>query len=92
MPAYQDVYRRSIEDPEGFWLVEAGFIDWDAVPSTALDSTNAPFHRWFPDGRLNTCHNALDRWVEAGHADRIALGARLTGHLVASEVHLRRTA
>jgi propionyl-CoA synthetase len=73
MPAYQDIYRRSIEDPEGFWLVEAGFIDWDVVPSTALDATNPPFHRWFPDGRLNTCHNALDRWVEAGHGDRIAL-------------------
>ena len=73
MPAYQDVYRRSIEDPEGFWLDAARLVDWDVAPTAALDGSHAPFFRWFPDARLNTCHNALDRWVDAGHGDRVAL-------------------
>lgn len=42
-------------------------------PSTALDATEAPTYRWFPDGRLNTCFNALDRHVHAGRGDSTAL-------------------
>ncbi|MFF3763827.1 propionyl-CoA synthetase [Streptomyces sp. NPDC001922] len=70
---YQDTYRSSLTDPEGFWLGAAGVIDWERAPARALDGERAPLYRWFPDGRLNTCHNALDRHVEAGHGDRTAL-------------------
>ena len=42
-------------------------------PRTVLDESRAPFYRWFPDGELNTCENALDRHVAAGHGDRLAL-------------------
>ena len=42
---------------------------WDAV----LDSSRAPFYRWFPGGEVNTCYNALDRHVENGRADQVAL-------------------
>ncbi|MER5968219.1 propionyl-CoA synthetase [Streptomyces sp. NPDC002055] len=73
MAKYQDTYRSSLTDPEGFWLGAAEAIDWERVPARALDSEQAPLYRWFPDGRLNTCHNALDRHVEAGHGDRTAL-------------------
>jgi propionyl-CoA synthetase len=73
MGAYADVYQRSLADPEGFWLEAAGLIDWTATPTTAVDASNAPFHRWYPDGELNTCANALDRHVERGHGDRTAL-------------------
>jgi propionyl-CoA synthetase len=70
---YDEVHRRSLEDPEGFWLEAAGAIDWVTPPTRALDGSNPPFYRWFPDGELNTCHNALDRWVDGGRADQAAL-------------------
>lgn len=73
MGAYADTYRRSVTDPEGFWLAAAKAIDWTREPNRALDSAGAPLYRWFPDGELNTSHNALDRHVAAGHGDRTAL-------------------
>jgi propionyl-CoA synthetase len=71
--SYADLYRRSLEDREGFWLDAARAIDWSEAPKRALDDADDPFFRWFPDGRLNTCYNALDRHVEAGNGDRTAL-------------------
>jgi propionyl-CoA synthetase len=73
MGAYEEAFRRSVEDPEGFWLDAAQLIDWDAAPSAVLDDTNPPFYRWFPDATLNTCHNAVDRHVEAGRGEQLAL-------------------
>src|SRR5690606_10320082 len=70
---YDAAYRRSLEDPEGFWLEAAQRVDWFRKPTRALDDTTPPFYRWFPDGVLNTCYNALDRHVIAGHGDRVAL-------------------
>ncbi|MGP3926821.1 propionyl-CoA synthetase [Streptomyces sp. 8N616] len=71
--SYAAAYHRSLEDPEHFWLEAAGVIDWDVPPTTALDGSRAPLYRWFPDARLNTCHNAVDRHVDAGDGDRLAL-------------------
>ncbi|WP_430645850.1 AMP-binding protein [Agromyces sp. GXS1127] len=71
--SYADEYRRSMEDPEGFWLDAAGLIDWVRPPARALDSGAAPLYRWFPDGTLNVSANALDRWVAAGRGDQVAL-------------------
>ena len=73
MGSYQDAYRRSLEDPEAFWLAAAEAVDWDNAPTRALDDSAAPLYRWFPDGVLNTCHNALDRHVVHGRADQPAL-------------------
>src|SRR3954468_15123366 len=73
MGAYEDVFRSSTEDPEGFWLGAAQALDWHVPPTRALDGSRPPFYRWFPDGELNVCHNALDRHIEAGHGDRAAL-------------------
>jgi propionyl-CoA synthetase len=73
MGTYEEVYRRSLEDREGFWLEAATAIDWDAPPTRALDNANPPFFRWFPDGVLNTCWNAVDRWVDAGRGEQAAL-------------------
>ena len=50
-----------------------GTSSWRTEPSTVLDASRAPFYRWFPDGVLNTCENALDRHVADGHGDRVAL-------------------
>jgi len=70
---YQESYRRSITDPDGFWAEAATAIEWDVPPAAALDGSNAPFYRWFSSGRLNTCFNALDRHVRAGYGERVAL-------------------
>jgi propionyl-CoA synthetase len=61
------------DDPEAFWGEAADGIDWLRRFDTVLDSTARPAARWFQGGVLNTCHNALDRHVTAGHGDRIAL-------------------
>jgi propionyl-CoA synthetase len=73
MSAYADTYARSISDPQSFWLEAAEAIDWYEKPHRALDSSEAPFFSWFPDGVLNTCYNALDRHVIQGNGDRLAL-------------------
>ncbi|TQM39098.1 propionyl-CoA synthetase [Pseudonocardia cypriaca] len=73
MGEYEDVFRASVEDPEGFWLGAAQAIDWHVAPTRALDASRPPFYRWFPDGELNVCHNALDRHVDAGRGDQAAL-------------------
>ncbi|HET9143072.1 propionyl-CoA synthetase [Actinophytocola sp.] len=73
MGSYREAYRQSLADPETFWLAAARAIDWETPPTRALDDAAAPLYRWFPDGRLNTCHNALDRHVEAGNGERTAL-------------------
>jgi propionyl-CoA synthetase len=71
--SYRETYRRSISDPESFWGEQAGLVDWIRRPRRVLDASSPPFYRWFPDATLNTCYNALDRHVVAGHADRVAL-------------------
>jgi propionyl-CoA synthetase len=73
MSRLAEAYRRSIETPEEFWRDAAAGIDWHREPQRILDSSRAPFYRWFADGELNTCHNAVDRHVAAGHGDRLAL-------------------
>jgi propionyl-CoA synthetase len=73
MSGYRDTFRASIDDPEHFWGEAATAIGWHRAPTRVLDDTNPPFYRWFPDGELNTCHNALDRHVDAGHGERAAL-------------------
>jgi propionyl-CoA synthetase len=73
MGAYGQTYRRSLDDPEAFWGEAADAIDWTVRPTRVLDADNPPFYRWFPDGELNTCANALDRHVAAGHGERLAL-------------------
>ena len=73
MGSYHDAYGQSLADPEGFWLAAAAGLDWTKAPTKALDDKDAPLYRWFPDGELNTCHNALDRHVDGGRADQPAL-------------------
>ncbi len=73
MDAYEDVFRASTDDPEAFWLRAAEAIDWHVPPNRALDDSRPPFYRWFPDGELNVCHNALDRHVDAGRGEQAAL-------------------
>ena len=70
---YADIYKHSIDDPEGFWMEQSGAIDWIKSPSKALFADKAPLYEWFKDAEANTCYNALDRHVEAGNGDRVAV-------------------
>ena len=73
MNRYREVYRRSLEKPTEFWSEAAEAISWDTPPAQVLDDSSAPLYRWFTGGRLNTCYNAVDRHVESGRADQVAL-------------------
>ncbi len=67
------IYRRSLDDAEGFWGAAADEIDWARQWDAVLDRSATPAARWFVGGELNTCHNALDRHVENGRAEQAAL-------------------
>ena len=70
---YDDIYARSLADPEAFWAEAAEEIHWERRWDRVLDDSRAPFYRWFPGAVTNTCYNALDRHVEGGRAEQLAL-------------------
>ena len=70
---YRAVHARSLKEPEGFWAEQAEAIDWTRRWDKVLDPSRAPFYRWYAGGELNACYNALDRHVERGRADQMAL-------------------
>ncbi|HEY6939830.1 propionate--CoA ligase [Dokdonella sp.] len=69
---YETLYRRSIEDPEGFWAEQARAIDWHRPYARVLEYERPPFRRWFAGGETNLCHNAVDRHL-AARGDQLAL-------------------
>ena len=69
---YDQMYRWSIDDPEGFWAEQARRIDWYVPPQRTLEYERPPFRRWFVGGQTNLCHNAVDRHL-AERADQLAL-------------------
>jgi propionyl-CoA synthetase len=73
MANYEQIYREAVKDNEAFWLDAAAAIDWTKKPKTALDKKNPPLYRWFPDGKMNTCFNAVDRHVLAGRGTQNAI-------------------
>jgi propionyl-CoA synthetase len=73
MGKYTETFRRSIDDPDGFWMEQTALVHWFRKPTRALDDSTPPLYRWFPDGTLNTCFNALDRHVAAGRGEQVAL-------------------
>ena len=71
---YQSLYARSVEDTDAFWAGQAERLDWFAQPTKIANWSFDPVAiKWFEDGALNICHNAVDRHVDAGHGDRLAL-------------------
>ena len=73
MATYAQAHAQSIADPEAFWGAAAEAITWTTPPTVVCDDSAAPLYRWYPDARLNTCFNALDRHVESGRGDQPAL-------------------
>ncbi|HEY0331056.1 MAG TPA: propionyl-CoA synthetase [Rhodopseudomonas sp.] len=70
---YREVHARSLADPEGFWGEAAREIDWIKPADKVFDPTLGLYGRWFAGALVNTCYNALDRHVERGRADQLAL-------------------
>ena len=73
MADYRSIYRRSLDDPEGFWGEASQALHWHKPWDRVLSDNGGPRARWFPGGEINTCFNALDRHVEAGQGTRTAL-------------------
>ncbi len=73
MVYYHEVRQRCDSDPVEFWRQAAKQIEWINSPTEILDETQAPLYRWYPDGVLNTCANALDRHVASGRGEQIAI-------------------
>ena len=73
MGKFDAVFQRSIENPEEFWREAAQGITWFTEYDKVLDSSKAPFYKWFPGGKMNTCFNAVDRHVQGGRADQVAI-------------------
>jgi len=72
---YEARYRRSVENPEGFWREEAARLDWfrpfERVRDASFDPDDVHI-RWYAGGQTNLCHNAVDRHVASGAGDRVA--------------------
>ncbi len=72
MEQYRLMYERSLKDPEGFWAEMARELDWFRPWSRVLE-WNLPDARWFVGGKTNICHNCIDRQVNGGYGDKIAI-------------------
>lgn len=70
---YDELFEESIKNPSEFWAEQADKIVWFKSWNRVLDDTKSPFTEWFVDGQLNTCYNAIDRHVESGRGEQLAL-------------------
>ncbi|OMC30631.1 acetate--CoA ligase [Mycobacterium colombiense] len=71
--AGEELYREAEQDRLGFWAKQANRLSWATPFTEVLDWSEAPFAKWFADGKLNVAYNCVDRHVEAGHGDRVAI-------------------
>ncbi len=70
---YAEVYQAAKSDPEGFWLEQSKAIDWVQAPKRALFDKGNNLYEWYADAKVNGCYNAIDRHVENGRADQVAI-------------------
>ena len=73
MEEYKKLYKRSIEDMEGFWGEQAKSIDWFKPYDKVWEKTDLFPGKWFVGGKLNVAYNCIDRHVKAGNGDRVAI-------------------
>ncbi|SOJ57767.1 Acetyl-coenzyme A synthetase [Mycobacterium simulans] len=71
--ARAELYREAEEDRLAFWAKQANRLSWATPFTEVLDWSDAPFAKWFVGGKLNVAYNCVDRHVEAGHGDRVAI-------------------
>src|SRR5688572_25875130 len=70
---YDEGYRRSLADPEGFWAEAAEALEWTRRWNRVLDTSERPNGRWFSGGEISTCWNAVDRHADGGRGAQQAL-------------------
>jgi acetyl-CoA synthetase len=71
--ATADLYKAAEADRLGFWAEQANRLSWETPFTDVLDWSGAPFAKWFVGGKLNVAYNCVDRHVEAGNGDRVAI-------------------
>jgi acetyl-CoA synthetase len=71
--AKAELYESADADREAFWAAQAGQLSWETPWDQVLDWSNPPFAKWFVGGKLNVAYNCVDRHVEAGNGDRVAI-------------------
>src|SRR3954465_7860817 len=71
--ATEELYHEAEEDRLAFWATQAKRLSWDTPFDEVLDWSGAPFAKWFGGGKLNVAYNCVDRHVEAGNCDRVAI-------------------
>jgi acetyl-CoA synthetase len=69
----EDLYRKAEADRLAFWAEQANRLSWETPFDEVLDWSQAPFAKWFVGGKLNVAYNCVDRHVEAGNGDRVAI-------------------
>ncbi|MEN9326254.1 MAG: propionyl-CoA synthetase [Bacteroidota bacterium] len=70
---YQELYNHSIQSPEKFWSEQVNAIKWFKIPTTILSKDQNEYPLWFADGELNACYLALDKHIEDGFGDNVAI-------------------
>jgi len=70
---YHKAYEESIRNPEQFWGRAAEEVAWYKKYTKVLDDSQKPFYRWFVEGELNSCYNAVDYHVENGRGEQVAI-------------------
>ncbi len=70
---YEELYRRSLEDPQSFWAERAAELEWFQPWSRVLDDSQKPFYKWFVGGKTNIVYNALDRHLKTPRKNKVAL-------------------
>ena len=73
MSRHAETYAAWQSDPEGFWAEAAQDIDWFAPAKRTFAPESGVYGRWFEGALCNTCYNCVDRHVETGHGDRLAV-------------------
>src|SRR4051794_31670112 len=68
-----DAYQEAAADRLAYWAEQAERLSWAKKWDQVLDWSNAPFAKWFVGGELNIAYNCVDRHVEAGHGDKVAI-------------------
>ena len=70
---FNEIYQKSINNPEKFWKDASEDIFWFKKPTKILNKSNPPFYKWYEDGVTNTCYNALDFHIDQGNGNKTAL-------------------
>ena len=71
--ATAELYKEAEKDRLAFWAEQANRLSWDTPFGEVLDWSEAPVAKWFVGGKLNVAYNCVDRHVEAGNGDRVAI-------------------